>query len=487
MKSLTGKLDRVKNLIRYFRFKPFDTSTEAGRSAERHRRIALTSATSIGARFLSMAVPLITIPLTLNYLGKELYGIWMTLSALTASIGYADLGIGLGFFNKVTEAIGKDDRRQARIYISSAFVMLSTVATLFGVAYLIGSHYINWATFFKASSPEATTVVPVVMLIFVICFLLNMPLSIVERLYLAHQEGFVSQIAQLITNFVYLLAVVVIVKANLGLPCLVLASSGLPLARLVVNGARLFFLQRPWLMPSLRCFNFRAAREMMHVGFLFFILQLGVVIGYNSDNIVIARIRGAAAVADYSVAAKLFAIVMGLISATIVPFWPALMEAASIGDVAWVKKTFRRAIRTILAVTIPGSIFLFFASKIFIRVWTHNQLHTTSLVLIALAVWTVVGGLGNFIDAFLNAMNALKYKVVVFTAASVVNLALSIWLTKQLGAPGVVMGSTIAQLLLFIPTFGWEIPRIFKRLAKEKDGHQVTTSTQESIIPDEAG
>ena len=474
MKSILDRLSRFRNLLRYLRLKPFDTSTEHGRSAERHRRIALTVVANVAGRFLSMVVPLVTIPLTLFYLGKEQYGIWMTLSSITASLWFADLGIGMGFINKFTECIGRDEREMARVYVSSAFLMLATIAVTLGVAYTIAAPFIQWNHFFKAASPASMHSVPAAMAIFLLCFLLNLPLGVVERTYYGMQEGYYVNVSLVIANLFYLLDVVIAVKANLGLVGLICMSSGMPVLRLIVNGIRLFFIQRPWLRPSLSTFSFPAAKSLLGIGFLFFLLNISSVISYSLDNLVISSIRGASAVSDYVVASKLFAIMTGIVMGTTWPLWPALVEAASIGDMPWVKKTFRRYILMILGVTIPSSIVLYFCTGIFIRIWTHNQLHTSSLVLIVLGIWSIVGGIGNFLTTFLNAMNELKFQVATYSVASIINLVCSIWLTKIYGAPGVVMGSIIAQFLLLVAIFGYKIPRIFARLTKEGEERRLT-------------
>jgi len=53
----------------------------------------------------------VTVPLTLNYLGSEHYGLWMTISSVSVMLGFADLGIGNGVLNAVADAYGRDDYR----------------------------------------------------------------------------------------------------------------------------------------------------------------------------------------------------------------------------------------------------------------------------------------------------------------------------------------------------------------------------------------
>ena len=90
---------RLKQVYALVRLRPFSVSTVAGRTNERHRRAALTALAAVLARSLSIATALITVPLTLHYLGTERYGMWMTMSSLVVLLSFADLGIGTGILN----------------------------------------------------------------------------------------------------------------------------------------------------------------------------------------------------------------------------------------------------------------------------------------------------------------------------------------------------------------------------------------------------
>ena len=109
------------------------SSDPAHRSAARHRRAAVTGITSGISRAVRIGVTLITIPLTLHYLGNERFGLWMTISSVLAMAGFADFGVGNGVLNTVSTAYGKDDWDGIRQAISSGIAVL----TLIGAAILI--------------------------------------------------------------------------------------------------------------------------------------------------------------------------------------------------------------------------------------------------------------------------------------------------------------------------------------------------------------
>ncbi len=117
-------LARINRLLRLLRLKQFDVSTEQGRSSERYRRVALTTASAGLTKLATALILFVSVPLTLSYLGPERYGLWMTIGSVVTLLSFSDFGIGNGLVNAISEAHGKQDRELAREYVSSAFFML---------------------------------------------------------------------------------------------------------------------------------------------------------------------------------------------------------------------------------------------------------------------------------------------------------------------------------------------------------------------------
>jgi O-antigen/teichoic acid export membrane protein len=46
----------------------------------------------------------ISVPLTLTYLGSERYGMWMAISSIVALLAFADFGLGNGLVNAIAVA-----------------------------------------------------------------------------------------------------------------------------------------------------------------------------------------------------------------------------------------------------------------------------------------------------------------------------------------------------------------------------------------------
>ena len=193
------------------------------------------------SKLFSIAASLITIPLTLQYLGDERFGLWMAISSAIAMLAFADLGVGNGLVNAISNASGRDNHQEIKKYISSATIVLCVVGlTIFLVFYGLYSH-IKWAPLFHLTSPEAIDEAGPTALIFVIVFALNLPIGMVQRVQMGLQMGFLSNFWQILSSLFTLGAVLLVVHLKLGLPLLVLAQAGMPVAVGLMNGILFFW------------------------------------------------------------------------------------------------------------------------------------------------------------------------------------------------------------------------------------------------------
>lgn len=70
----------------------------------------------------SIVISLMVVPVTINYINAEQYGIWLTLSSIIAWLSYFNFGMASGFRNRFAEAVAKEDYTLARKYV--IFVVL---------------------------------------------------------------------------------------------------------------------------------------------------------------------------------------------------------------------------------------------------------------------------------------------------------------------------------------------------------------------------
>lgn len=437
----------MKRAASFVRLRPFDISTTEGRGQERHRRAVLTFLVSAVARTISVSTVLISIPLCLSYLGTERFGMWMTLSSIVALLGFADLGIGNGLLNAVSEAHGRADPAAIRRYISSALFTLTAIsgALLVGI-FLIGGS-VNWASAFKVKTPTAIVELPRTLVVFSICFALNIPLGVVQRVQSGLQHGYVAGLWQALGSMFGFLAVLGVIHWDGGLPWLVLAFMVPPLGTAILNGIVYFTAIRPDLRFRTRDVTREAMTKVAHTGLLFLVLQIALATAVYSDNFLISTMLGADSVIRYAVPARMFALIGLGLSSAMAPLWPAYGEATARRDAQWIGTTLRRSlIVSFVASLLSASLLIFLGRKI-LWIWVGPAVSTSFGLMIGLGVWSVLEATGNALAMFLNGLNVVRTQVITATAFAVICITLKILLLPRVGVTGIVWGNIIAYSL----------------------------------------
>ena len=106
--------ESIINAWRRASLSPKAVADDLGRSRDRAQRVAFTFLASLGARVITVLTNLVMVPLLVSYLGEERYGVWLTLNSFVAYLAFADLGLGNGLLNAVSEAHAHDDKELAR-------------------------------------------------------------------------------------------------------------------------------------------------------------------------------------------------------------------------------------------------------------------------------------------------------------------------------------------------------------------------------------
>jgi O-antigen/teichoic acid export membrane protein len=450
-----------------------DTTTEGGRTKDRHQRIAITSMSYAAARLVTIAVSFVSIRISIKYLGFERYAVWLTISSLVAMLTFADFGIGNGLLNAIAHCAGKDDREGARRYTSSAFVVLLVIACVFAVLFVGCYPLIPWHKVFNVHTAVAEREAGPSIAVFVACFLVSLPAGIVQRIQFGYQEGFVSSFWTIGASITGLAGLACAIHLHASLPWLIGVMMGTPTLALIANGIVLFSL-RPWLRPKFSNFSWHTSKEILGMGILFFSLQLAMAVGYQSDNLVIAQVLGADSVSQYAIPLKLFQLIPTVSGFLMFSLWPAYGEALARGDIDWIKNTYWRSLRLTVACVVPCAVILLIVATPIIHLWVGKSITPTILLLAGLTIGSIVNSMIGPVSAFMNGTRLLAFQAVTWSIMAGTNLGISILLTKKIGLSGVIYGSVVTQVLfILIPSF-WYIPRFIRRLEAAK-AHPIGT------------
>lgn len=443
---LKGQISRYYALVR---LSPFDCSTPEGRSKERYRRIALSSLVSALGRGVTIITSLVTVPLTVKYLGPERYGMWMTASSVIVLLGFADFGIGNGLINAISESDGQEDRKKACEYTSSAFFMFLGIAALIICLFVAIYNFVPWSRVFNVHSSSAAQEAGPTMAVFIFLTALNMPLGVAQRVQMGYQEGYKTNLWGVGGSLLGLAGVLLAIHLQAGLPWLVFAMAGSTTIAMLANWLFLFTYSRKWLFPSWNTFNYAKSRRIVGTGIYFLILQLMALVGgLPSDNMVITQVLGASAVAAYAVTQKLF---IGTMVAQyfIAPLWPAFGEAIGRKDYAWARKTLNKAMKLGMLTSALTAVPFFLFGKQLVLLWVGPTMVPSFLLLGGFASFVFLATYGGVMSTFLNHGELMKKQVVFYSVASITALLLKVILVSKINIAGAIWATVLGYSVFY--------------------------------------
>lgn len=458
---------RLLQLAALLSLRPFDGATAQGRARERHRRVALSATAAAAGKLVTVGTALVSVPLTLHYLGTERYGMWMTMSSVIAMLSFADLGMGNGILNAVAESHGRDDRRAIRQHISSGYLILGLIATLFALLFSASYSFVEWQRLFNVQSAIARSEAGPALAVFVAFFALNIPLGIVQRVQIGLQQGFSASLWQCLGSIFGLAGILLAVYLEAGLPWLVTAMLGGPMLATLCNSIQFFVFAQPDLAPSARLASRAVVRRIARIGLLFLALQMIVSIAYASDNIVIAQILGASAVTEYAVPEKMFSLIGVLLGMVLGPLWPAYGEAIARGDSSWVRQTLRRSLTSAIVIaSLLASLLVLFGDRL-ISLWVGHAVDPPLALLVVLGVWKIMEAAGNALAVFLNGANILRLQAILAAAMAAAAITLKLVLVQRIGIPGAVLATILSYAVFVLVPWMFLMPNVMRGLARK--------------------
>lgn len=434
------------------------------KSHARYRLIIINTVTSIFAKGTGMISTIITIPLTLKYLGIERFGLWMTFSSIWAFLNFADLGLGNSLVNDVAKNYGMGKITDSKNAVSNTFFLLTINVLVLALFFLAIYSHVNWAKFYNLKDSTAIKESGLCTLIMVILFLIKLPLTSAEKIQEGMQLSFSNYIEQMIVGLLNLIGIVLAVKLDLGFISLVLIFTTIPLIISFVYFYYVLFKKWKNMKPSLKLIDKKYMAKLWTTGFLFFILNILTLLSFQIDNLIIANIKGAEYVGQFAVVSKISSIAF-LFWAFLQALWPAYGEAISNKDFLWVRKTFFRSIKITL---IGGSIIFFvltYYGQDIVKIWLNKQLIPPKVLFLGFAFLVLIQGFLGIINVLLNSNHLFRVQIIPYLIATGIAFYLKIQLISIYGVNILPFITSFSFIVFFILPMCWVIKKNY--FAKE--------------------
>jgi O-antigen/teichoic acid export membrane protein len=390
-RSVKRALETLKQALSVEALKSFLTKRDGNAGRERYRRAGLTACASFISKALTVVISFVSVPLTVHYLGAERYGVWLTIGSLLMWMSMTDFGIaGNALVNLLSEAHGKEDKRLAGQHAASAFWTLVGLSLCIGTIFFFTFHLIPWQTVFHVSSAVPAAELSRACAYSLIFFVVGFPLSMINSVYGAYQDGFMSNIWSIAGSALALVSLIVVARMKGGLPQLVLAISGTRALVGLTNVHYMFFRKYPWLMPLPSAVRWTSIERLLLLGGNYMITQLAGLGIYQSQPMIITQLLGPSYVVIFVVAQKIVTLPNDLVFMATSPFISAYGEARARGDWGWINRAFRNSTVASLAFAMPVTVGVALMAKPLIRIWAGRAAVPDAQLILWLSLYTLI-------------------------------------------------------------------------------------------------
>ncbi len=442
------------NPFRYLRRQSFDRSTEDGRTAERYRLAAWATLANVGSRGAAMAVMVLSVSLTIPYLGAPRFGVWMTVASFATMLSFLGLGVGNALTNHVAVRAAQADPALLRRAISGGLGFLMFMGLVAGAGLFLLASFLPWSGLIKVDDAQLLLEARDAARLFALLFGLSLLTTGIQSVFAGLQRSFEVHLAAMLGSLGSLLALALAADRQAGIPVLLAASFGIPLLSILLllvllAGRRLFSFREIGLALP------KETAGLIRMGGLFLLLQLGAMIGWGADTLIISSALGPAQVAVYSMGQRLFQFVSQPLAMVNAPLWGAYADAQAKGDAAFIRRTLKASMLATVAASLIGVAIIFVASQWLLFHWTRGALQVPVLLIAAMACWTVLECCGGAFAMFLNGIHVVRQQVVVVTLFCVLVLPLKIVGIGQFGLIAIPLAAVLVYSLTHIYFYGF--------------------------------
>jgi O-antigen/teichoic acid export membrane protein len=400
----------------------------------------------------AIASGLVVTPIVVHSIGKEAFGVWSFIGAVTIYLSILDFGVGPAIVRFGAEARGRGAVEDLNAVASTglamyAFIALVTLPLGIALAAIVPwaghvPHHLAW------DARVATFLV-------VLSLALRFPLGLFNNLLVAQQRWDVVNLGNFVGTVLYAVLVAVLLPHTGGIVLLAALTLGAGILRLTLP---LAWLRReiPELHLARRLVTRARLRELTTFSSSNFLVHIAQKIVFSTDVVVVGIVLGAAPAAVYGVPAKLFALAFGLGTAVTTLMFPAFAELEGAGAVERQRRLLLTGLRGGTALMLVLALPLLLIPDLLIHGWIGGGFHGSYAVMSLLAGVLLVHQPIFVLTQFLIARGLQRPIAVASILTTATNLVLSFVLAWTVGLWGVALSTLVTDVLMLL----YVVPRM---------------------------
>lgn len=419
-------------------------------SEKRTKNVRSQIILSFVTRLLSIFLSFFLVRVTIDYLGNNLYGIWVVLFSIITWLSLFDIGVGHGLRNKLTIALSRNDMAEARFYISTAYIILSCLALVLLLSFICCIWFVDWGNVFNSTLLTIHDY-RVLMFIFSFNIVISLVLGLINSILHAFQQTALTNVVLILTNLLFLSSLFLYKEFFVASIIKMIFSYSICsiVAHLMVTV--FFFINHLNVVPSFNYFVRSKVIEILTLGGSFFVIQIGVLFTFTFDNFIILQLLGTEQVSVYNIVFKLFSIFTIGFGIVIHPLWSAFTEAHIKNDLIWMKNALKK-LNILFLLVLLGLMIMVLEYQRILDIWlpSTNRVEPPFELVLALAIFAAISIWNNIYSFFLNGLGIVKMQIRTSIFGAFLNIPLAIYFVRELhfGLEGVVFAMS-GSLIMF--------------------------------------
>ena len=289
----------------------------------------------------SLVISVVLLPLYLRFFqNQEILGIWYTILSVLNWVILFDLGLGQGLRNQLPKALLKNDKKLAKEYISTTYVLMTAVAAVVSVVGVILIKRVELYSVFNvdASVIEYHYLQSATIIVF-LGIMLQIVLKIATSILYAMQKSAVVNALALLTNVIILGALCFIPSRDIGTNLVTMAWVNVIAANVPYIICTFFIFGTKTLKgtaPSLKAFSKQYINGIFNVGISLLWLQVVFMIVSSANEFLISNLTEPKYVVEYQAYYKIFKTAAMVVSLALTPIWSAVKKAQIEKNSRWI-------------------------------------------------------------------------------------------------------------------------------------------------------
>ena len=397
-------------------------------------------------KLLNAVSSFILISLTIEHLGVEKYGIWVTISVFLNWIFIFDFGIGNGMRNELAKCFAKNDLFGAKEIVSTSYVTMSIPIALATVLGMLWITFSNLATFLNFA-PDLENEVKVALLIIVAAFGLRLILNLITSVLLANHKSAQSEVIPLFCSVITLILVFISTKFfPLDLIKMAVYALVLPVLFLLILSAYLYHTTYRNIKPSWKSVSREAFPKIAKLGIKFFYIQIGGIFFFSVGIFLLNTWGNQELVAEFNILYKYFSIILIFSTAYAIPMWSITTTAETLSDKRIYRNLMDGSLKLIVSVVCVAFLMILVGPYIF-AVWVPqlDSIKVTETVLVG--AFVCAQAISHPFAAIINGSGKILLSIISITFRIIIFYPTTLILYNYWSENGIIASMLFMQII----------------------------------------